>query len=198
MPLNLDDPISLALLTAEQLTLTGVNHALCGGLALAAYGRPRETKDADVSVLDADAARAAEALARTGAMVSVPFERVVFGGLLRSRVTIIGEGATEGLNMVALVQPRSARFAKGVLDRAIEAPLRGTPIRVVSPEDFVLLKVLSTRDSDLEDAAGVLARDDNALDTAAIEREVDALSAEIGDHAVAERWAAVSALAARK
>ena len=191
--LNLDDPISLALLTAEHLTAARVEHALCGGLALAAYGRPRETKDADVSVLDANAQQVAEALEHSGALVSVTFERVRFGGLILSRVTIMGEGATTGLNMVDLVQPRSARFARDVLTRSIEAPLRGVPIHVVSPEDFILLKVLSTRDSDIADAATVLARDPASIDLVAIEAEVAALASEITDHPVADRWRACAA-----
>ena len=193
--LNLDDPISFALLTAEHLTKAGVKHALYGGLALAAYGRARETKDADVSVLDANGALVAEALASSGVMASVAFERVPFGGLLLSRVTVIGDGVIEGLNMVDLVQPRSARFAKGVLMRSIEAPLRDTPIHVVSPEDFILLKVLSTRDSDLDDAASVIARDPSVLDMVAIERELDVLAEEISDHPIAERWSKLSGLA---
>jgi hypothetical protein len=76
--LNLDDPISLALLTADRLRAAGVGHALCGGLALAAYGQPRETKVADVSVLDAVGRLVPEALARSGAMVSVAFDQQLF------------------------------------------------------------------------------------------------------------------------
>jgi hypothetical protein len=194
--LNLDDPISLALLTVEHLRRAGVEHALCGGLALAAYGQPRETKDADVSVLDAHATPVADALAQSGAIATVAFQQVRFGGLLLSRVTLLGDGAIEGLNMVDLVQPRSARFAHDVQARAIEAPLRGRTIRVVSPEDFVLLKVLSTRDKDLDDAASVVRREAETLDRAAVTREIALLAAEILDHDIAARWAAVASRAA--
>jgi hypothetical protein len=69
--LNLDDPISLALLTAERLAQARIDYALCGGLALAAYGRPRETKDADVAVLEADGAQIAASLEQAGVQVSV-------------------------------------------------------------------------------------------------------------------------------
>jgi predicted nucleotidyltransferase len=196
--LNLDDPISLALLTAEHLREAGVAHALCGGLALAAYGQPRETKDADVSVLDAKASLVADALAQSGALAAVAFERMRFGGLLLSRVTLLGDGAIEGLNMVDLVQPRSARFARDLLVRAIEAPLRGTTIRVVSPEDFILLKVLSTRDKDLDDAASVVRREAETLDRSSLEREVALLADEIADHDVAQRWADVVERAASR
>jgi hypothetical protein len=106
---------------------------------------------------------------------------------------LLGDGAIEGLNMVNLVQPRSPRFAREVQARAIEAPLRGRTIRVVSPEDFVLLKILSTRDKDLDDAASVVRREADALDRAAIACEIALLAAEIADHEVAGRWAAVEA-----
>ncbi len=140
-------------------------------------------------MLEADAARAAAAFEGTGVLVSVTFERVPFGGLWRSRIAVIGDGATEGLNMVDLVQPRSARFAVAVLARAVEAPLRGQTIRVVAPEDFVLLKVISTRESDLTDAASVLAREPDALDQSLIEQEIGQLAEEIPDHDVRARWA---------
>ena len=186
--LNLDDPISLALLTAEQLEAAAVDHALCGGLALAAYGQPRETKDADVAVLDVQATRIASLLGGAGVMAAVAFEDVQFGGLRLSRVTLMGDGAVEGLNMVDLVQPRSDRFARRVLERAITAPLRDQRIKVVSPEDFVVLKLLSTRDKDLDDAASVVAREANMLELPLVVAEVKLLSEELSDHDVLGRW----------
>jgi hypothetical protein len=192
LAMNLNDPISLALLTAEHLTTAGVEYALCGGLALAAYGQPRETKDADISVLEADGEAVANALETSGVMTTVTFERVQFGGLLLSGVTLLGEGTIEGLNMVDLIQPRSERFAHEVLSRSIEAPLRDELIHVVSPEDFILLKVLSTRDKDIDDAASVQRRDPTILDGVMLAREIAQLALEIPDHPVEERWAAVS------
>lgn len=64
-------------------------------------------------------------------------------------------------------------------------------LRVVSPEDFILLKVLATRDRDLEDAASVVAKLRGRLDESLLADEVAKLAAEITDHDVRGRVAAV-------
>ena len=52
MTVDLADPTGVALLAAEAFTSAGIEHALYGGLMLAAYGRARETRDADLAVFD--------------------------------------------------------------------------------------------------------------------------------------------------
>jgi hypothetical protein len=46
--MNLDDPIATALRVARVLEGADIAYGLYGGLAVAAYGVARETKDADV------------------------------------------------------------------------------------------------------------------------------------------------------
>ncbi len=65
--------------------------------------------------------------------------------------------------------------------------LRGQAIRVLSPEDFVLFKLLSTRERDVEDARTVIRAADLPLDQAFIDTEAERLAAEIPDHDVAAR-----------
>ena len=67
------------------------------------------------------------------------------------------------------------------------------PIRVLSPEDFVLFKLLSTRDRDLEDAGSVLRAADLPLDRSFIDAEAVRLAAEIPDHDVIGRLARLNA-----
>ena len=75
------------------------------------------------------------------------------------------------------------------IDRVITGELRGHALRVVSPEDFVLLKVLSTRDRDLEDARAVIDALGDELDRGLVAREAGLLAAEIPDHDVSGRFA---------
>jgi hypothetical protein len=189
---DLDDPLHSAFLCVEAFDRAGLPYALCGGLALAAYGVPRETKDVDFAVVELSAKRAGAALSAMGVSVAIAFERVVFGGLTVGRVTLLGSRATTGLNVLDLVRPRSARFAAAVLSRAVEAPLQGRSIRVAGPEDFVLLKLLASRERDLEDARSVVARLGEALDRELVEREVVQLALEIPDWAVRGRWEQVA------
>jgi hypothetical protein len=63
-----------------------------------------------------------------------------------------------GLNTLGLVRPRSARHAEAAMGRSIGAPLRDRNVQVLTPEDFVLFKLLSTRERDLDDAISVVRR----------------------------------------
>ena len=117
--MDLDDPTAVALAAPEALRRSGAAHALYGGLLLAAYAAPRETRDADLAVAGASAEEAAHALASHGLSARVAFERTRFGGLWVSRITLIGGDSADGLNTVDLVEPRSIAYAErgGELDR---------------------------------------------------------------------------------
>jgi len=192
-PLNLNDPIAVLLAVTRALRSAGFASAAYGGLALAVYGEPRETKDADLAVVGIGGKEGESALRAAGLDVLVALDRVRFGGNMVTRLTLLGGLA--GLNMADLVEPRSPRFARGAHERAVEGVLRGEPLRVLAAEDFVLFKILSTRERDLEDAAAVLASAVLRLDVEAIEREVAMLSGEITDHDVVGRWLRLQELA---
>jgi hypothetical protein len=80
--------------------------------------------------------------------------------------------------------------------RAVVGTLRAQPIRIVIPEDFVVLKILSTRERDLEDAAAVRSALAGRLDVAFIARESAQLAGEIADHDVEAQWHRARALGA--
>lgn len=185
--LDLMDPIAVALAVARAFESAKIECALYGGLALAAYGEPRETRDADVAVVGVTAADGVAALKAAGLEVAPAFDQVIFGGNLISRITLFAGAAATGLNVADLVEPRSLRYARAALDRAIAGELRGQRLRVLAPEDFVLFKVLSTRDRDLEDAATVLRSLAGRIDLAQVRREAALLTVEISSHDVAGR-----------
>lgn len=186
MPIDLDDPIALMLVAAAALERTGAECAAYGGLALGMYGEPRETRDADFAVTGVDLERARFALADLGVEVVIAFSHVRFGGCDVSRLSLVGGSQ---VNTVDLVIPRSARFARNVFRRAVTGSLRGQEIRATSPEDFVVLKVLSTRERDLEDAHSVIEMQRTRLDLELIRTEIQALIDEIADHDVRGRFA---------
>lgn len=185
---NLNDPTSAALLAAEAVERTGGEYALYGGLLLAAYGEPRETRDVDLAVASLDADQVRRALNDMGFTGERNFEGVVFGGLVVDRITLLGSDDDLGLNTIDLVRPRSARFARSAIERAPRAPLRDRTVNVLSPEDFIVFKILSTRDRDLDDANSVLRRNGEKLDHAAIEKEIGLLATELPEVGVRERY----------
>jgi hypothetical protein len=187
--MDLTDPTAFALDVAEALQREGVEHALYGGLLLAAYGQARETKDADLAVVHADATATSVLLARRlGLRCIVAFDRRGFGGLTVSRITLF-EG--DELNTLDLVEPIDPDYAARALSRSPTSMLRRREIRVLAPEDFVLFKLLSTRELDLEDAVSVLRTLGNRLDTGLLELEIGVLAHSIGAHPIRDRWQSV-------
>ena len=191
MPVNLNDPTAVALAIFRALSARRIEAALYGGLALAAYGEPRETRDADFAVSGVTGGAAAEALADLGLELTLAMDRARFGGLLISRITLAEGGGGAGLNTLDLVEPRSPRFAAQALERAVSGVLRGVAIRVLSPEDFVLFKLLSTRDRDVADAATVCGSSDLPFDHGFVDAEARRLAEEIPDHDIAGRLARI-------
>lgn len=184
--MDLRDPIAVALGAAEALGGLGIPHALYGGLLLAAYGEARETRDADLAVIQADAREAAGRLEQHfGVRCLLAFEEQRFGGLLLSRLTLLEE---EALNSVDLVTPVDSAYAARALDRCLESSLRDRAIRVLTPEDFVVFTLLSSRDRDLDDARSVVEGLGDDLDLEAIAAEVVVLSGDPA-HPLEERWA---------
>ena len=189
--MDLDDPIALALAIAEALRGEGLPHALYGGLLLAAYGEARETRDVDMAVAHADAPSVVRLLEAELGLQSIPaFDRRAFGGLLISRITVV-EG--DALNTLDLVEPRDPAYAERALKRAIESSLRDRPIHVLTAEDFVLFKLLSTRDRDLADAESVTGNLGAELERELIEIEVERLAGTTPEHDITARWRRVLA-----
>ena len=174
--MDLSDPTTACLIVADALRAAGLRGSLYGGLALAAFGEPRETKDADFVVASLTPESFTSALESAGHAAAITFDWTRFGGNLVARVALLGGDTTTGLNVADLVQPRSARYADVVLDRSLSGELRGQPLSIVLPEDFVCLKLLSTRDRDLEDAASVVRGLADGLDMALVRAEVELLA----------------------
>lgn len=187
-----NDPNELLLKAVDLLNKANLRYGLYGGLALAVYGTPRETVDVDLAVSPSmhDVALAAIEKLHGGAIVA--FREVPFGGLLISRVTFLfdkGRDRTTA-NTVDLVSPQDLAYYGRIQERAIAGQMRGEDVVVVAPEDFVILKVLSTRERDLEDAASVVVRlrEEDAIDMDLVAKEIEALSVGSQRANVVDRW----------
>ena len=191
LSIDLNDPTAVLVAASKALKNANIETAAYGGLALAVYGEPRETKDADLAVAEAKTHDAELALGAAGFDVTLAFDRMQFGGQFVSRLTLVGRSST---NTVDLVESRSTSYARRVIKRAVEGELRGEKIRVVAPEDFVILKILATRERDLEDAASVIHSVGRALDMVMVTEELALLAVELRDHDVAGRWRRIQPL----
>lgn len=189
--MTLANPVSLLLEVNRILAAAQIRFATYGGLALALYGVPRFTQDADIALAGDSFNAAVSALRARFELSLIGLEQQHFGGLTLTRVTVFDE--REEANTVDLIAPRDPVFATALLDRAITGSLRGESIQVVSPEDFILLKVLSTRDQDLIDAATVLKKMADHLESGFLEKELERLALLFPNHPIRERWQKIKA-----
>ena len=64
--IDLNDPVAVLVAASQALERANLEAAAYGGLALAVYGEPRETKDADLAVAGVSGAQGEAALRTAG------------------------------------------------------------------------------------------------------------------------------------
>jgi len=128
------DAADLAAVFAEAVTAleeAKIPHVLIGGLASSALGRPRCSADVDLLVRPRDAARALDALAAHGFDTEETNPHWLYKATKRGvLVDLLFKG------------PRDVYLDDSMLARARVMPVLGKAIRVVPPEDLLVMKAL--------------------------------------------------------
>ncbi len=125
-----------------------VDHALCGGLAMAVYAFPRATLDIDLLIQPGDLPRVRDVAGRLG--FSLDAEPMDFkGGAVRiRRLCKISPGSREVLLLdLILVTPE----IRDVWESRRQVTWEGGTLPVVSPEGLIRLKSLRGSGQDLDD-----------------------------------------------
>ena len=133
---------------------------LIGGLAVAAWGEPRSTLDVDLAVW-ADASQVPAAVdclcARFRSRTANPLQFVE-----STRVLPLECASGIRLDIVFGVLP----LQHEAIRRSVTKSIAGKNIPVASVEDLILMKLVSERRKDLDDARGLLRRFGPTLDRA--------------------------------
>lgn len=131
------------------LLRAGVQHAVCGGVAVTAYGATRSTKDIDVLVAPGDLPRALEAVQPLGytlAALPLAFDE----GTNKERHVQRVSKVQDGEHLVLDFLLATASLA-GSLDDRVEVTLPEGRLVLVSRETLVRMKRLAGRPQDLAD-----------------------------------------------
>ena len=134
---------------AAALERAGVGYAVCGGVAVTAYGAPRSTDDLDLLVRPEDIPRALEAVRPLGyAFAALPlvFDEGTPNERHVQRVTKVEGGQHLVLDLLHAAGP----FADG-LEGAVVVVLPGGALRLIRREALVAMKTLAGRNKDLAD-----------------------------------------------
>jgi hypothetical protein len=131
-----------------KLDNAGIDYALCGGLAIAIYARPRATLDIDIMVQPdffSETKKAAQELGYT--MASAPME-FNDGAVKIQRLSKVDKVSGEYFVLdLLIVTPET----KKAWDDRITVEWEGCPLKVVSPQGLILLKSLRNSGQDRDD-----------------------------------------------
>lgn len=148
----------------SSLLAASIQSLVIGGLAVAVWGNPRVTKDADLKVL-LTREQAAQLLA------ALPSEY--------QALTADPEAELRQLGFIFIQDAQGVRIDLLLADLGFDQqaigrgqviePLPGAKITVCTPEDLIIYKLISTRAYDHEDARRVIGRQHDKLDDNYIE-----------------------------
>jgi len=131
-----------------KLDQAGIDYALCGGLAIAIYAKPRATLDIDI-MIDPDFLSETRTVAHElgFTMISAPME-FQCGAVKIHRLTKIDKDSGEHLVLdLLLVTPET----KKAWDDHLTVEWEGNPLKVVSPKGLILLKSFRSSGQDQDD-----------------------------------------------
>lgn len=145
----------------QRLNDAGIPSVVIGGLAVGAWGEPRVTRDADLKVLlgREDAERLLTVLAPEYASLLPDPEQA----LRKQAMVFVQDAAGTRLDLLLADTPYDVLAIQRGRDIEVQP---GLAVRLCTPEDLIIYKLISTRLRDREDAAGVIRRQGNKLDDA--------------------------------
>lgn len=169
---------------AAFLEAAGVPYMVIGGIANLVWGQPRATLDIDVTVLVASS------------RLEAFLERVA----KHYRVLVADAANFVNTTRVLPVQHSSGvridlifgllSFEEEAIARAVTAGEAPVQFRVCTAEDLVLMKIISERPRDLDDAREILQRRRLLMDWAYLEPRVHELAMLLERHDIVQRWRA--------
>jgi hypothetical protein len=146
---------------ANALERRKIPYAIGGAIALGFYAPPRATLDVDVNIFVSRGPAFAKAL---GALKDSGFVAETDAAILVRQAQEEGQfrGRLEGIRVDVFIP--TVPFYKELKRRVRNAVLLGRPIKILSPEDLLVLKLMFFRRKDLADAEAVLRDQGTALD----------------------------------
>lgn len=134
---------------AAALDDAGIPYAVCGGVAVTAYGAPRSTEDLDIIVFPIDVTRVLDAVRPLGyvfAALPLRFDEGTERERVVQRVTKVVDGEHLVLDLLSAVGP----FDDALAD-VVEVDLPAGGLRLVSRATLERMKRLAGRPKDLAD-----------------------------------------------
>ncbi len=160
-------------------------YMVIGGHANAVWGEPRATLDIDVLIWQPKP-KAEEVLKHLKPQFS---SRVRNPQPFVEETRVLPVVSEDGLAVDVIFG--QLPFEEQAIDRASTVVVGGVSIRFATAEDLILLKIISTRERDLEDIRGVARSQKGKLDLVYLEPRVEELAVLLDRPEIREFWASV-------
>ena len=131
-----------------QLERNEIDYALCGGLAIAIYAKPRATLDIDIMINPNFLEKAKMAVSELGFELSAAPMELHDGAIIIHRLVKIDEISGEHLVLDFLLVTSKTKEA---WEDKITVEWEGNPLKVVSPKGLILLKSFRNSGQDKDD-----------------------------------------------
>jgi Nucleotidyltransferase of unknown function (DUF6036) len=167
---------------ADALEAMAVEYMIVGGIANAIWGEPRATIDVDVTVAVANPRMATTISALVKAFTAAVPDPDAF--VRRTRVLPVD--TSDGIRIDIIFALLS--FELEAVHRAASVVVGGRTVRVVTPEDLLLMKIISERPRDLGDAEALTRRLVDTLDRVYLEPRIREFAASLERPEILEYW----------
>ena len=147
-----------------------VPYMLIGGLAVSLWGEPRATLDVDLSLWVEPANLSSTVSALCARITALPKDPLAFAVETRVLPVSSSGGVRVDLVFAALDAEKQA------IGRGVPKQVGGKTVMVCSVEDLVLMKLISEREKDWEDARRLLRRFRNSIDGVYLEPRLTQLA----------------------
>lgn len=133
---------------SSKLDHAGIDYALCGGLAIAIYANPRATLDIDIMIYPDFLEVTKKAAQELGYTLSAAPMEFKDGAVKIHRLTKVDKESGEYVVLdLLIVTPET----KKAWDDRVTVEWEGGPLKVVSPQGLILLKLLRSSGQDKDD-----------------------------------------------
>ncbi|MEW5693444.1 MAG: nucleotidyl transferase AbiEii/AbiGii toxin family protein [Candidatus Hydrogenedentota bacterium] len=145
------------------------SYALCGGLAVSAVVRPRATIDIDFLILltSQNKKKISKFLKHTFKNKIFIHQKLMNFGIIKFWRSVVLVKPTEVV--IDFIIADNPIFEK-MIHRAISFNINKIKVRVITPEDLIILKSLSARPHDIEDIKNIKKKYHNTLDKTYIKK----------------------------
>lgn len=154
------------------LDKSGLRYTLVGGLAVGIWSSPRATVDIDflVALSTGEAANLSRLLKVSDRFIFVHEAPMIF-----KKVSLLRATLKSNPDIAVDFLFADDEFKKQMLQRGSVISIAGFPVHIPTPEDLIILKLLSGRPQDLLDVAQIREKQKNELDAGYLKEWCDKL-----------------------